>query len=48
VLSYLTPSPLFDVYRKKSEEDEHKGNVELSLQEEIQRVTNIRASAKIK
>ncbi|XP_042722780.1 WD repeat-containing protein 3 [Lagopus leucura] len=34
--------------KQKSEEDERKGNVELSLQEEIQRVTNIRASAKIK
>lgn len=48
MLSYLTPPPLFDASRQKSEEDERKGNVELSLQEEIQRVTNIRASAKIK
>uniref|UniRef100_A0A8B9SJ04 WD repeat-containing protein 3 n=1 Tax=Anas platyrhynchos TaxID=8839 RepID=A0A8B9SJ04_ANAPL len=34
--------------KKKSEEEEPEGDVELSLQEEIQRVTNIKASAKIK
>ncbi|XP_035396215.1 WD repeat-containing protein 3 [Cygnus atratus] len=34
--------------KQKSEEEEPEGNVELSLQEEIQRVTNIKASAKIK
>lgn len=40
--------PLSDICRKKSEEEEPEGDVELSLQEEIQRVTNIKASAKIK
>ncbi|XP_062450929.1 WD repeat-containing protein 3 isoform X2 [Rhea pennata] len=33
---------------KQKSEEEPEGSVELSLQEEIQRVTNIRASAKIK
>lgn len=39
--------PLSDVSRQNSEEEPER-NVELSLQEEIQRVTNIRASSKIK
>ncbi|XP_035170519.1 WD repeat-containing protein 3 [Oxyura jamaicensis] len=34
--------------KQKCEEEVPEGNVELSLQEEIQRVTNIKASAKIK
>jgi len=40
-------SPLSDISRQNSEEEPEK-SVELSLQEEIQRVANIRASSKIK
>lgn len=39
--------PLSDISRQNSEEEPER-SVELSLQEEIQRVTNVKASSKIK
>lgn len=43
----LDSLPLSDISRQNSEEEPEK-SVELSLQEEIQRVTNVKASSKIK
>lgn len=40
-------SPLSDISRQNSEEEPER-SVELSLQEEIQRVTSVKASSKIK
>lgn len=39
--------PLSDISRQNAEEEPER-SVELSLQEEIQRVTNVKASSKIK
>lgn len=39
--------PISDISRQNSEEEPER-SVELSLQEEIQRVTNVKASSKIK
>lgn len=45
-VSFDSP-PLSDISRQNSEEEPER-SVELSLQEEIQRVTNVKASSKIK